>query len=217
MKDTSKHYLSLLLEKHHQLKVNEGTIIEAFEQISDTFAAGGKLLVCGNGGSAADADHIVGELMKGFLSKRTLDVDTASRITQIDTSGELVEKLQMALPAINLAAHNSLVTAICNDTSSDLIYAQQVLGYGKKGDILLGISTSGNSANIINAGIVAKALSMKTIGLTGANRGKMDDLFGLVIKVPESATANIQELHLPIYHTLCAMLEEEFFGKDDKE
>lgn len=216
MKETTKSLLTILKEKYKNLIVNEEVIIKVFEQISDTFINGGKLLVCGNGGSSADSDHIVGELMKGFLLKRTINNDIATRINQFDPSGQISAQLQMALPAINLSAHAALISAICNDNSSDMIFAQQVLGYGEKGDVLLGISTSGNSANVINAGIVAKSKGLKTIGLTGASGGRMNELFDHVIKVPESSTASIQELHLPIYHTLCAMLEEEFFGKDDR-
>ena len=160
---------------------------------------------------------IVGELMKGFLRKRPIDKELAKKLDEYDSSGGLSCQLQQGLPAINLSAHATLNTAVCNDLSSDLMFAQQVLGYGREGDVLLGISTSGNSKNVISAGIVAKALNMKTIGLTGESGGKMNELFDIVIKVPSTSTPIIQELHLPIYHTLCAMLEEEFFGTEVRD
>lgn len=214
MKKSTQHFVTMLFARYQSLKENEEQLINAFEQMKQSYLYGGKLLVCGNGGSAADSDHIVGELMKGFLAKRTIDGDLAARINKFDSTGQIAPRLQMPLPAINLSAHTALITAICNDNSSDMIFAQQVLGYGKEGDVLLGISTSGNSIDVLNAGIVAKSQGLKTIGLTGTNGGKMNQIFDLMIKVPESSTAGIQELHLPIWHTLCAMLEEEFFGKD---
>lgn len=211
MKSNTRYHLQRLLEGYPKLVITEDSIISAFDVMSNAFLNYGKLLVCGNGGSAADADHIVGELMKGFLSKRPIGNELVNRLNSHDDSGELSNHLQLALPAINLSAHVALNTAICNDVSADIVFAQQVLGYGVAGDVLFGISTSGNSQNVINAAIVAKILDMKTIGLTGTDSGKMDEIFDIVIKVPSNFTSSIQELHLPVYHTLCAMLEEEIF------
>ncbi len=199
------------LSRYPALQNEKGGIINAFEMLMSAYRHGGKLLVCGNGGSAADADHIVGELMKGFLKKRPLSSGIKETLLQFGIDHREVESLQMALPAINLSAHTSLMTATMNDLNGETIFAQQVLGYGKAGDIFLGISTSGNSQNVILAGKAAKALGLKTIGLTGASGGKMADLFDIMIRVPESETYKVQELHLPVYHALCAMLEEEFF------
>lgn len=211
MKESTQHHLKLLSDNYPNLASVEKNIISAFKIMTKAFESSRKLLICGNGGSAADADHIVGELMKGFQQKRPIGADITEKLKSCDNSG-LASCLQKALPAINLSAHTALTTAICNDTSQDMIFAQQVLGYGIEGDVLLGISTSGNSLNVINAGKVAKALKISTIGLTGSDGGKMKELFDIVIQVPSNTTASIQELHLPIYHTLCAMLEEEFFG-----
>lgn len=214
MKNTTLSHLDQLLNNYPKLLANKEDLVSAFNILSETYSAGGKLLICGNGGSAADSDHIVGELMKGFLKKRPVSDELAEKLDELDKSGELSRHLQQGLPAISLSAHYALNTAICNDLSSDLMFAQQVLGYGRAGDVLLGISTSGNSRNVINAGIVARTLNLKTIGLTGEGGGKMNELFDLVIRVPSNRTPDIQEFHLPVYHTLCAMLEEEFFGTE---
>lgn len=215
MKKTTSLHLECLIKSYPELEPIRGDIITAFELLSKAFLANGKLLVCGNGGSSSDADHIAGELMKGFLLKRPIDLETILRIRQIDPESKLPELLQSALPAINLSAHTALITAISNDINYDMVYAQQLLGYGEKGDVFIGISTSGNSRNVNNAAVVAKALDIKTIGLTGFSGGEMSDLYDLIIRVPANETTRIQELHLPIYHALCAMLEEEFFGKRD--
>lgn len=214
MKKHTESFLTELLGKHLELSLAQDSIISAFKHMSETYQNNGKLLICGNGGSAADADHIVGELMKGFVNRRKLNISDAKIINRLNPAGNLSNLMQMALPAINLSAHTALISAISNDMSPDMIFAQQVFGYGNKGDTLLGISTSGNSTNVINAGIIAKAMKIHTIGLTGMDGGQMNGLFDIIIKVPKTATADIQELHLPIYHTLCAMLEEEFFGED---
>ena len=169
----------------------------------DTYKKGGKILVCGNGGSAADADHIVGELMKGFLKERKV---TDERIPQ-----ELREKLQGALPAISLCAHDSLITATINDNDADMIFAQQVYGYANENDLLIAISTSGNSKNVVNAVKVAKALNVKVIALTGKTGGVLKDLADITICALSTETYKIQEYHLPIYHYLCAKIEKEFF------
>lgn len=186
----------------------------AFDTLTESFRSGGKLLICGNGGSAADSDHIVGELMKSFELKRPIDADLRHRLMQInpERGTYLAEHLQSALPAISLSSHAALSTAISNDVAGDMVYAQQVLGYGTAGDVLIGISTSGNSANVLNALQVARALDLRTIGLTGISGGKMVNLCDVTIGVPYERTLEIQERHLAIYHTLCIMLEQEFFG-----
>jgi phosphoheptose isomerase len=202
-----------LLQHYPDLEPCVGDIQAAYDLLSATYDNGGKLLICGNGGSAADSDHIVGELMKGFELKRPINNDLRQRLT--DLSPEmgiyLGHHLQGALPAISLSAHAALTTAITNDTASDIAFAQQVLGYGKPGDSLIGISTSGNSLNVRYALTVAKALGMHAIGMTGKSGGKMRDLCDVTICAPYERTLAIQERHLPIYHTLCIMLEQEFF------
>lgn len=174
------------------------------------------MLVCGNGGSCADSDHIVGELMKGFRLKRP--VDPAMKKALIRTGGERGEylsgKLQQSLPAISLSAHNSLLTAIANDMDASLVFAQQVAGYGNEGDILIGISTSGKSLNVIDALITAKARNMSVIGLTGKNGEKMKPYCDILVSAPESDTPLVQELLMPVYHTICLIAEDHFFGKD---
>ncbi len=192
-----------LFERYPQLKTCEKDIENAFLLMIETYKKGGKILVCGNGGSAADADHIVGELMKGFLKARKV---TDERIPQ-----ELRKKLQGALPAISLCAHTSLMTATINDNDADMIFAQQVFGLAKNDDLLIAISTSGNSKNVVNATKVAKALGVKVVALTGEAGGILKELADATITAPSNETYKIQEYHLPIYHYLCAKVEEEFF------
>lgn len=192
-----------LLARYPQLKTCAKDIENALALMIDAYKNGGKILVCGNGGSSADADHIVGELMKGFLKDRKV---TDERIPQ-----ELREKLQGALPAISLSAHTSLMTATINDNDADMIFAQQVYGYAKEKDLLIAISTSGNSKNVVNAVKVAKALGTKTLALTGETGGMLKEMADVTICAPSTETYKIQEYHLPIYHYLCARVEEEFF------
>ncbi len=198
------HY-NRLFERHKDLNVLKENIMEAYRCLLRTYNNGGKLLVCGNGGSAADAGHIVGELMKGFYKKRPLDEKTSKLI------GEDSKLLQGALPAIALTEHNALSTAFINDVDPQMVFAQQVYGYGRKGDTFLGISTSGNSINVVKAAKLAKALGLKVIAMTGAKGGMLADICDVLINVPAEITADIQEYHLPIYHTLCAMIEEKFW------
>ena len=183
---------------------------EAVELLAASFRQGGKLLVCGNGGSSADADHIVGELMKSFRIRRPLD---AQMRVALSGSPRLAEMLEGALPAVNLSAHTSLVTAQFNDVGAEYIFAQQVIGYGRPGDVLLGISTSGKSQNILYAGEVAKARGMKTVGLTGRTGGRMKECFDLLLRAPADSTEDIQDMHSTLYHALCAALENEFWGE----
>jgi D-sedoheptulose 7-phosphate isomerase len=203
-----------LVSRYPDLEACAVEIQSAFEILRDGFRRGGKLLTCGNGGSAADAEHIVGELMKGYMLKRS--VPEATRTKLLEASPEdgtyLADRLQGALPAIPLVSQTSLISAISNDTAADMVFAQQVYGYGREGDVLLGVSTSGNARNVIHAMQVARALGLRTIGLTGATGGRLRPLCDVCIRVPAESTPAIQERHLPIYHVLCAMLEEEFFG-----
>jgi D-sedoheptulose 7-phosphate isomerase len=212
MKETD--FLDELLARHPALNDCRQSIEASYRVLVDCFASGGTLLVCGNGGSAADADHIVGELMKGFLSQRPLPEDMRARLAAADPEiGVAIgARLQGALPAINLAAGVSLPTAFGNDVSAELAFAQAVNGYGRKGGALLGLSTSGNAKNVLAAFCVARALGMKTIGMTGREGGRMNGKCDVLIKVPADATYQVQELHLPVYHCLCAMLEAHFFS-----
>lgn len=207
------NYLEELMERYPALTCVKEEILKAYEILESCYENGGKLLIAGNGGSCADAEHIVGELMKGFVKRRAVSDEFAKKLTEADPERgkELAQKLQGGLPAIALTGHPGLSTAFLNDVDGDLIYAQQTYGYGKKGDVLLGISTSGNSKNVMYAMAAAKALGMKTIGLTGKDGGQLKTAADVAIVVPESETFKIQELHLPVYHALCLMLEERFF------
>ena len=212
MKEKTDSHINSLLERYPELATCRHSIIEVFNIIRDCYQAGGKVLVCGNGGSAADAEHICGELMKGFLKKRPLDNALKEKIHRLDAERGLYigEHLQQGLPAIPLY-NIGLFTAFINDVVADLVYAQQVVGLGKPGDVLWGISTSGNAKNVFYALITARAIGLKTVGLTGEKGGKMAGACDAVIKVPSNCTPDIQEYHLPVYHCLCKMLEEEFF------
>ena len=204
-----------LLNRYSRLIYLEDSIKEAVVLITDSFKKGGKVLVCGNGGSSSDADHIVGELMKSFEGKRPLNPDLHQKIRKIsaERGNKLAETLQQGLPAISLSAHTALITAIANDIGGEAIFAQQITGLGYKGDILIGLSTSGNSQNVVDALIVAKANGLKTIGFTGDTGGKMKEFCDVLLNVPERRTAFIQELHLPLYHTICRMVENEMFNQ----
>ena len=202
-----------LIERYPLLAAVEVQIKDAYEAMYECFASGHKLLIAGNGGSAADADHIVGELMKGFIKKRPLSEELKKSLQNLDhiQGAELSRQLQQGLPAIALHNHQALNTAVLNDIDGTVMYAQQVCGYGQPGDIFLGISTSGNSVDVYNAALIAKAKKMKVIGLLGKDGGKIKDISDVSIVVPEMETYRIQELHLPIYHALCLMLEKKFF------
>ncbi len=206
--------LNLLIERYPKLAVCKEDIKKAYKILEAAYTNGRKLLVCGNGGSASDSEHIVGELMKEFKLKRKVYSDQAAALKEIDPElGQvLADNLQGALPAICLTGHSSLTTAFMNDANADLVFAQQVNGYGKPGDVFLGISTSGNSKNVLYAAVNAKAKGLKVIGLTGAKENKLMKYADVCIRVPETETYKIQEFHLPVYHCLCLMLEEIFFG-----
>ncbi|MDR0441860.1 MAG: SIS domain-containing protein [Treponema sp.] len=206
-------HLQQLIKRYPQLEPVRNDINTAFDIISESFAKGGKLLIAGNGGSAADAEHIVGELMKNFAKKRSLPDMFVLNIKKIDEeiSNYLVPRLQPGLPAIALSGHASLNTACINDIDGNITFAQQVYGYGKEDDVFLGISTSGNAKNVLYAAATAKAKKIKVIALTGADGGKLKSLADVCVIAPETETYKIQELHLPIYHCLCLMLEDHFF------
>ena len=205
--------LSLLLKRFPALQGCEKELGAAFDLLVAAYQNGNKLLVCGNGGSAADSEHIVAELMKGFLKRRPIPAAHALQLEQSGgTSGKLIAgRLQGTLAAISLPSQVSLITAIANDLDFDMIFAQQVYGLGRAGDVLLAISTSGKSKNVLNAVLVAKAFGLKSIALTGRAGGDLAPLADVAIKVPSDNVAEIQELHLPVYHWLSSELEEVFF------
>ncbi len=209
-------YIDRLVARYPALKCCKTNIQKAYQVMVQCFESGNKLLIAGNGGSCADSQHIVGELMKGFKLPRKCSAEFAEKMCKIDSTRglELAEKLQGGLPSIALTDHQALNSAYVNDVQNGglLTYAQQVYGYGRNGDVLIGISTSGNSQNIMNAVVVAKAIGMRVIGLTGVHGGELAKIADVAIKAPETETYLIQELHLPIYHCLCLMLEEKFFG-----
>ena len=207
-------HIDLLVERYPSLESAKNDIVAAYLLLEESYENGGKLLVAGNGGSAADAEHIVGELMKGFKLPRKPEADFAEKLVEEnqELGSVLAENLQGALPAIALDGHPALSTAYMNDCEPLLCFAQQVNGYGKLGDVFLGISTSGNSKNVLYAATTAHAKGMKVIGLTGAKDSKLKDMSDVCIKAPQTETYMIQELHLQIYHCLCLMLEDKFFA-----
>ena len=206
-------HIDLLIERYPVLDVCKQDIIDAYLIMEECYENGGKLLVAGNGGSAADSEHIAGELMKRFKIQRPVSKEYAEKLIEIDPERgpSLAKNLEQSLMAIPLVAHEALTTAYINDVDGLGVFAQQLMGFGKEGDVFLGISTSGNSKNVMNA-VVARASGVKVIGLTGATGGQLADVSDVAIKVPETETYMIQELHLPVYHCLCLMLEDRFFG-----
>jgi phosphoheptose isomerase len=213
----NRKLLEELIRRYPQLVDISNKISEAAERLIRCYQNGNKVLICGNGGSSSDSDHIAGELLKGFEQKRPLDDSMRNSLLSISASRGpyLAEKLQTGLPAISLSAHTGLLTAVSNDTDATLIYAQQVIGFGNPGDVLLGISTSGNAQNVLDAAITARAKGMTIIGMTGETGGKLKSFCDILINVPEKRTSFVQELHLPVYHTLCLMIEYHFFGIED--
>ena len=202
------------ISRHPQLEDSEDDILQAYIVMKLCYQRDGKMLICGNGGSAADAEHIVGELMKSFDYERQLPETLKDKLKEVcpDDGMRIADKLQPALRAISLCSHPALNTAFANDVDPELIFAQQVVGYGQEGDTFLGISTSGNSKNVVSAAITARAKGLQTIGLTGKGKGQLDKYCDVVIGVNGSSVSDIQELHLPVYHALCKMLEIEFFA-----
>ena len=215
LEDRLRKHIDLLVERYSVLASAEQDIINAYLVMEECYENGGKLLVAGNGGSAADAEHIVGELMKGFKMDRKSSDEFAEKLVEAnpELGTILSDNLQRALPAIALDGHIALSTAYSNDCEPLLCFAQQVNGYGKTGDVFLGISTSGNSKNVLYAAVTAHAKGMKVIGLTGAKDSALCRMSDVCICAPQTETYMIQELHLPIYHCLCLMLEEKFFGE----
>lgn len=215
LKQKLRKHIDLLIERYPILAPCEEAIINAYLLLEECYTYDHKLLIAGNGGSATDSEHIAGELMKRFKILRPVPTDFAEKLKEIDeVRGEkLAHELERGLIAIPLVAHEALTTAYINDVDGLGVFAQQLYGFGRPGDVFLGISTSGNSKNIMNATVVARALGLKIIGLTGAKGGELADVADVTIMVPEIETYMIQELHLPIYHCICLMLEDYFFGK----
>ena len=207
-------HIDLLIERYPVLKSIKDSIIDAYLLMEQSYLNGGKLLIAGNGGSASDSEHIAGELMKSFKMERRIPDDFKEKLIAIDcVRGEqLAKNLQQPLLAIPLVSLEALSTAYINDVDGYGVYAQQMLGFGKPGDVFLAISTSGNSKNVMNATVVARAMGVKIIGLTGAKGGELASVADVSVKAPSEETYMIQELHLPIYHCWCLMLEERFFG-----
>lgn len=204
--------LNELIQRYPKLKSMRKELEKAANMLVETYHNGGKVLVCGNGGSCADAEHIVGELMKGFLSKRKLTDDEVKMFEgYAENASDFASKLQRAIPAISLPSQCAILSAFINDVEPDMAYAQMTFGYGRKEDLLIGISTSGNSANVVNAVIAAKAIGMKTIGMTGSGGGRLSELCDCTLKSPETETFKVQEYHLPMYHFLCAQAEKTIF------
>ncbi len=212
-KRLEKH-INLLIKRYPVLEVCRQDIIDGYLLMEECYKNGGKLLICGNGGSAADSEHIVGELMKGFKSQRALDLEFKEKLISEDKElGQvLADHLQQALPAIALDGHSALSTAYMNDCEPLLCFAQQVNGFGKENDVLLGISTSGNSKNVLYAATTAHAKGMKVVGLTGEKESQLSTMSDVCVKVPETEVYMVQELHLPVYHCWCLMLEDCFFN-----
>ena len=208
-------FISQCIKRYPNLVICEKTIAQACDLIISSYKACGKLLIAGNGGSAADSDHISGELLKSFIKKRRPEQAFLDRLIDIDQSTGLylADKLQGSLPVIALTNNSALMTASLNDVDGNVMFAQQVNGLGQPNDVFLGISTSGNSKNIIYAMVTAKAKGLKTIALTGRDGGKLRSIADVSIIVPETETYKIQELHLPVYHALCLQIEDYFFAE----
>ena len=209
-------HIDLLIERYPILEECRQSLIDAYFIMEEAYEGDHKLLIAGNGGSAADSEHIAGELMKRFKTPRPVTPEMAEKLKAIDpVRGEnLAKNLERGLMAIPLVAHEALSTAYINDVDGLGVFAQQLFGFGRPGDVFLGISTSGNSKNVMSATVVARALGIKVIGLTGAKGGELAQVSDVVVRVPETETYMIQELHLPVYHCWCLMLEDKFFGKE---
>jgi D-sedoheptulose 7-phosphate isomerase len=208
-----QHHLQHLLARHPDLRPCVDDVRRAADLLIDCFRAGGKALFCGNGGSASDAEHLVGELMKGYLLPRPVPTAVGRQLRAAfpEQADYLASHLQGALPAISLVSQTSLITAIANDTAPDMVFAQQVYGYGREGDVVVGISTSGSAANVLHALRVGRALGLRALGFTGGSGGALKPLCDVAVAIPRHTTADIQEGHLAIYHALCAIVEEALF------
>ena len=214
MKKPERH-IETLIERYPALACCRDSMLAGYRIMEESFAHDGKLLIAGTGGSAADSEHIAGELMKRFQMPRPVSPEFAERLCAVDPvrGPALARNLERGLMAIPLVAHEALTTAYINDVDGLGVFAQQLLGFGRKGDVFLGISTSGNSKNVMSATVVARALGMKVVGLTGEKGGELAGVCDAVVRVPETETYKIQEMHLPVYHCWCLMLEERFFGQ----
>lgn len=212
MKERTQSFVTSFFDRHPDLLCIREPILKAAALWTEVLGSGGKILLCGNGGSCADCDHIAGELLKGFLLKRPVSSDFQDKLAQYGDFGvEISGKLQHGLPAISLCAHSAPISAFANDVDGDLVFAQQVFAYGQPGDILVGISTSGNSKNVSAAMMVANAKGLHTMALAGRDGGRIGQLAEIAVIAPEQETYLIQEYHLAIYHLLCAMVEYELF------
>ena len=214
MEERILRHIDTLVNRYPILSECKDSIVESYRILEECYKNDHKLLIAGNGGSAADSEHIAGELMKRFRTSRPIPEELSKKLCEIDPiRGENLSKnLERGLMAIPLVAHEALTTAYINDVDGLGVFAQQLYGFGRTGDVFLGISTSGNSKNIMSATVVARAIGIKVIGLTGKDGGELAEVADVTIRVPETETYMIQELHLPVYHCLCLMLEDRFFG-----
>ncbi len=210
------NYIEDLTARYSELECCKAAIYEAVDAMAHMYYNDGKLLMCGNGGSAADTSHIAGELLKGFLLKRTPSAEELEKLSSEGEISEYAEKLQRGVCAISLTEQGALLSAYANDVSPDAVYAQLVFAMHKKNDVFLGISTSGNSKNVVLAASCARALGLKTIALTGESGGRLAEICDIVIKVPASETYKVQEYHLPVYHAICAEVEDRLFGDAER-
>lgn len=215
LEEKLQKHIDLLMKRYPVLETCKEEIIGGYELMEACYKNGGKLLIAGNGGSAADSEHIAGELMKRFKTPRSIPEDLKKKLIEIDSirGKNLSKNLERPLMAIPVVAHEALTTAYINDVDGLGVFAQQLYGFGKEGDVFLGITTSGNSQNVMSATVVARALGIKVLGLTGENGGELSQVANVCVKVPETETYMVQELHLPVYHCWCLMLEDKFFGK----
>lgn len=213
MKEITQNFVDAFFERHPDLVPLQDQILHACNMLITAFQNGNKLLLCGNGGSCADCDHIAGEFLKGFLLKRPVNDDLKNTMAEKygEMGAEIAGKLQQGLPTISLNTHSAAISAFENDVDPELIYAQQALAYGKPGDILIGISTSGGAKNVAAAVMTANSLGLHTIGLTGKDGGQLARLAELPLIMPKCETYRIQEDHLAVYHLLCAVVEYEIF------
>ena len=213
MKESTKKIYEELLQRYPLLQAEKENILSAFQAIKATYQGGGTLFCAGNGGSAADCEHIVGELLKCFKKRRDIDSKTAGNLLKNGEDGAFIlSKLEGSLPAVSLVSQTGILTAFANDKAWETAIAQQLYGLAKAGDCFLALSTSGNSKNCVYAAMVAKAKAVRTVARTGENGGKLKEICDCCVCVPETETFKVQELHLPVYHCICAMLEEEFFA-----
>ena len=204
------NYVENMVERYPELTACKNEVALAINAVVDCYNAGGKILICGNGGSAADAEHISGELLKGFLSKRPV---TGAELSALSAElGDAAEKLQRGIPAVPLTSLSAALSAFANDVDPELVFAQLVFALGKENDLVVGLSTSGNSKNVVKALEVAKARGIKTVAMTGASGGRLAEIADITVKAPATETYKVQEYHLPIYHAICAEAERLIFG-----